>query len=252
MNEIMINEVPVTIKEYQGQRVVTLKDIDTVHGRADGTARKRFNDNKAHFIEGEDYFKVCASEIRTHKIMEISAKTHEDMIFITESGYLMLVKSFTDDLAWNVQRQLVKIYFRAKEMNVPAESTTTSKKLEIQEMNARTRMANLYLKLADVDTKSGVYKDILIAKAAEVLAGEQIIPLPLAEQKTYTATEIGEMFGISKQRVGTLANQYGMKIPEFGEWYRDKSPYSSPYSSKEVDAFRYNDKAIEKFHELLG
>ncbi|MBR4319343.1 MAG: ORF6N domain-containing protein, partial [Oscillospiraceae bacterium] len=170
MNEIMINEVPVTIKEYQGQRVVTLKDIDTVHGRADGTARKRFNDNKAHFIEGEDYFKVCASEIRTHKIMEISAKTHEDMIFITESGYLMLVKSFTDDLAWNVQRQLVKIYFRAKEMNVPAESTTTSKKLEIQEMNARTRMANLYLKLADVDTKSGVYKDILIAKAAEVLA----------------------------------------------------------------------------------
>jgi len=248
MNEIMINEVPVTIKEYQGQRVVTLKDIDTVHGRADGTARKRFNDNKAHFIEGEDYFKVCASEIRTHKIMEISAKTHEDMIFITESGYLMLVKSFTDDLAWNVQRQLVKIYFRAKEMNVPAESTTTSKKLEIQEMNARTRMANLYLKLADVDTKSGVYKDILIAKAAEVLAGEQIIPLPLAEQKTYTATEIGEMFGISKQRVGTLANQYGMKIPEFGEWYRDKSPYSS----KEVDAFRYNDKAIEKFHELLG
>ena len=248
MNEIMINEVPVTIKEYQGQRVVTLKDIDTVHGRADGTARKRFNDNKAHFIEGEDYFKVCASEIRTHKIMEISAKTHEDMIFITESGYLMLVKSFTDDLAWNVQRQLVKIYFRAKEMNVPAESTTTSKKLEIQEMNARTRMANLYLKLADVDTKSGVYKDILIAKAAEVLAGEQIIPLPLAEQKTYTATEIGEMFGISKQRVGTLATQYSMKIPEFGEWYRDKSPYSS----KEVDAFRYNDKAIEKFHELLG
>ena len=248
MNEIMINEVPVTIKEYQGQRVVTLKDIDTVHGRADGTARKRFNDNKAHFIEGEDYFKVCASEIRTHKIMEISAKTHEDMIFITESGYLMLVKSFTDDLAWNVQRQLVKIYFRAKEMNVPAESTTTSKKLEIQEMNARTRMANLYLKLADVDTKSGVYKDILIAKAAEVLAGEQIIPLPLAEQKMYTATEIGEMFGVSKQRIGIIANQNGMKIPEFGAWYRDKSPYSS----KEVDAFRYNDKAIEKFHELLG
>lgn len=26
----------------------------------------------------------------------------------------MLVKSFTDDLAWSVQRQLVKIYFRAK------------------------------------------------------------------------------------------------------------------------------------------
>ena len=249
MNEIIINDTPVTIKEYQGQRVVTLKDIDTVHGRADGTARKRFNDNKAHFIEGEDFYTVDQpSEIRTLGITRPQGGVPANVTLITESGYLMLVKSFTDDLAWSVQRQLVKIYFRAKEMNVPAESTATSKKLEIQEMNARTRMANLYLKLADVDTKSGAYKDILIAKAAEVLAGEQIIPLPLAEQKTYTATEIGEMFGISKQRVGTLANQYGMKIPEFGEWYRDKSPYSS----KEVDAFRYNDKAIEKFHELLG
>ena len=29
----------------------------------------------------------------------------------------MLVKSFTDDLAWKVQRQLVNTYFRAKEVN---------------------------------------------------------------------------------------------------------------------------------------
>ncbi len=28
---------------------------------------------------------------------------------ITETGYLMLVKSFTDDLAWKVQRELVKM-----------------------------------------------------------------------------------------------------------------------------------------------
>ena len=33
------------------------------------------------------------------------------MILVTESGYFMLVKSFTDDLAWDVQRQLVKRYF---------------------------------------------------------------------------------------------------------------------------------------------
>ena len=33
----------------------------------------------------------------------------------TESGYLMIVKVFTDELAWNVQRQLVNAYFRVKE-----------------------------------------------------------------------------------------------------------------------------------------
>ena len=70
MNEITIASTNVTVKEYQGQRVVTFKDIDTVHQRPDGTARRNFNTNKKHFIDGEDYFKVCADEIRTHKIME--------------------------------------------------------------------------------------------------------------------------------------------------------------------------------------
>lgn len=36
--------------------------------------------------------------------------------YLTESGYLLLVKSFTDDLAWNVQRQLVNSYFKFREV----------------------------------------------------------------------------------------------------------------------------------------
>ena len=113
---VIINTMPLMVKEYNNRRVVTFKDIDTLHQRPEGTARKRFNDNKSKFIEGEDYFKVCASEIRTRKIMEVSPKTHEDIVFITESGYLMLTKSLTDDLAWKVQRELVNTYFRAKNM----------------------------------------------------------------------------------------------------------------------------------------
>lgn len=112
MNEIIINDKPVLVKEYGGQRVVTLKDIDMVHGRPEGTAKRNFKDNRKRFVEGEDFFKVCADEIRTSKICEISSKAHSDVILITESGYLMLVKSFHDDLAWNVQRQLVNSYFR--------------------------------------------------------------------------------------------------------------------------------------------
>ena len=113
---IQIGNHDVSVKEYKGERVVTLKDVDTVHERASGTSRKRFNDNKKRFIENEDYFKVCASEIRTNKIMDISPKFHQDIVFLTESGYLMLVKSFTDDLAWEVQRQLINTYFKVKQV----------------------------------------------------------------------------------------------------------------------------------------
>lgn len=107
---VTINHTDLTVKEYQGQRVLTFKEIDEVHGRTEGRARKRFNDNKAHFIEGEDYFVRNPDEAKN----EFGIKAPNGLTLITESGYLMLVKSFTDDLAWQVQRQLVNIYFRAK------------------------------------------------------------------------------------------------------------------------------------------
>lgn len=112
-----INNTNIAIKEYQGQRVVTFKDVDTVHGRPDGTARKRFSDNREHFIEGEDFFKVKCSEVRPFfgQTPPNGFNPDADIVLVTESGYLMLAKSFTDDKAWQVQRQLVKGYFRAKE-----------------------------------------------------------------------------------------------------------------------------------------
>lgn len=110
---LIINNTPMPIVEYRGQRVVSTQMIDQVHERPEGTTRRNFNENRQRFIEGEDYFKVGAEEIRTHKIMAISNRAHEDFTLFTEQGYLMIVKSLTDDLAWTVQRQLVTGYFRA-------------------------------------------------------------------------------------------------------------------------------------------
>lgn len=117
-NAITVGNHTLPIKEYNNVRVVTFKDIDIVHERPDGTARKRFNDNKKHFIEGEDYFKIKCSEVRPFfgQTLPNGYNSKADIILITESGYLMLVKSFTDDLAWKVQRELVNTYFRVKDM----------------------------------------------------------------------------------------------------------------------------------------
>ena len=120
MNDLIhIGNADISIKEYKGQRVVTFKDIDAVHGRPDGTARKRFSDNRNHFVENEDYFivkpqdleNIGMSEKRTSGIEEVN---NRGTALITEQGYLMLVKSFTDDLAWEVQRQLVNSYFKVR------------------------------------------------------------------------------------------------------------------------------------------
>lgn len=121
-NLVKIGNSDLSIKEFNGQRVVTFKDVDSVHERPDGTARKRFNDNKKRFVEGEDFYTLSQpSEIRTLGLERPQGGFPEKVILITESGYLMLVKSFTDDLAWEVQRELVKTYFNKKKPMSPVE-----------------------------------------------------------------------------------------------------------------------------------
>lgn len=112
----LINGHTIEAKEYNGKRVITFKDIDEVHERKSGTARKRFNDNKQWFVEGEDYFviELTASEKRTQ--FGAGKNAGRELTLVTESGYLMIIKSFHDDLSWQLQRILVNSYFRAKEM----------------------------------------------------------------------------------------------------------------------------------------
>lgn len=126
--------------------------------------------------------------------------------------------------------------------------TKTDKDLEIRESNARVRLSNQFLKLAKVDTLSTEYKNILVSKAAEALTGYTVVPLPVSQQKMYTATELGKMFGVSAQKIGKLSNEYGLKTAEYGEWYRDKAQHSS----KEIDTFRYNDIALERFRAIFA
>lgn len=84
MNDIIkINNHDISIKEYKGQRVVTFKDIDVVHGRPEGTARKRFSDNRERFIEGKHFIKITASEFRT-TIGNMDLRQQNDVNLVTE------------------------------------------------------------------------------------------------------------------------------------------------------------------------
>ena len=119
---------------------------------------------------------------------------------------------------------------------------------DVKLMNARSRMANTYLRLAKVDTLSKEYKNILVSKATQVLAGEEIIPLPKLTQRTMSADEVGKELGISSNMVGRLANKNGLKQDGvYGEYRRDKSRYSA----KEVDTFVYYPCTVDKFKELI-
>lgn len=111
---VAIGETSIPVIEYRGKRVVTLAIMDHTHQRAEGTARKRFNDHKDKVAEEEDYYRLTFQEVTSlseFRTAGIQANS-QGLIVLTQSGYLMLVKSFTDDLAWKVQRELVNRYFQ--------------------------------------------------------------------------------------------------------------------------------------------
>lgn len=139
-NLIKINNQDIQVKEFNGQRVVTFKDIDILHQRAEGTAKRNFNENKVEadgiterFIKGTDYFEITKKEVGTNFVQSFGfEKFAPSGILITESGYLMLVKSFTDDLAWKVQRELINNYFK-RQIIIQNQEAFSAIKVELQD-----------------------------------------------------------------------------------------------------------------------
>ncbi len=122
-----------------------------------------------------------------------------------------------------------------------------SERLAIQKENARGRTASLWLKIAS-NTGIATYKEICNAYAANTLAGKEVFALPQVDEKTYTATEVGEQLGISAHKVGTIAKQNNLKTEQYGKWFYDKSRYSG----KQVETFRYNKAGIEAIRAKLN
>lgn len=251
MNElktITINNTDISVKEYRGKRVVTLKEIDQCHGRPDGTASRNFRNNRQHFVEGEDYFIVKPSDIQNDEIRRTEIN-NRGTVLITESGYLMLAKSFTDDLAWDVQRQLVNSYF-----GVEQKKADDTLKIQIQQersramlLNAQYRMLKLLMGKPELQKLSPVAVETLGIKATESIINANLGEYLPEVEKTYSATEVGNALGITAAKVGKIANAHGLKTDEYGITVMDKSRYSS----KEVPSFRYNERGKAKIREIL-
>ena len=96
-------------------------------------------------------------------------------------------------------------------------------------------------------TLAPVAKETLLITTAETLTGVSIGYRPQIEQTTYSAEELGDVLGISANRVGRIANAHGLKTNEYGLYYLSKSQHSD----KQVEHFRYFEKAIDKFKSIL-
>ena len=100
-------------------------------------------------------------------------------------------------------------------------------------------------------------KAVIAHEVSKLITGhENPAMLPAVKEAMYSATEIGARFGVSKNKIGKVANTHGLKPPigetnEYGTWIRTKSPHSA----HECPQFMYNDNALgwfTKYYSLLA
>lgn len=193
----------------------------------------------------------------THKLSVVEGKrqVRRDRRIFSEDGIYevtMLSQQPKAKLFRAFVRKTLKALRRGEAVLVQPQSEDA--KLEIQRMraeamlnNSRTRQAKLILDMQKNKTLSPIAVELLQINALEVLGDKAIEHRPEVE-KTYTATELGGMFGVSAQKIGKLANAHNLKTNEYGYFALDKSPYSN----KQVESFRYFENGKQKIQELLG
>lgn len=111
-------------------------------------------------------------------------------------------------------------------------------KMEVEAMN---------LALSFMPKLSDIAKQTAMARAVNDAAGIELLPLPQVEEHYHSAGEVGEMLGVSAQKIGRVANANNLKTDQYGITVMDKSAHSN----KQVEAFRYNAEGVKALRHLI-
>lgn len=256
---IQIHRHTLPIVDYRGQRVVTLAMVDQVHERPEGTAGRNFREHRNRLIQGEDYFQVGSDEIRRNNPGAIpDSLRRNDVVLLTEQGYLMLVKSLTDELAWDVQRQLVNSYFRkpAAQSDVAAmlSDPATLKRLLLENV---TKVEQLTADNDDLQSENLMLEQKVTADAPKVAFHDGVA----TSVTVHSVREVAQNLGTGQKRLFAFLREkrwidrhnvpYQAKI-EAGYLVADPSYYEDENTGEKKTKFtpKVTGKGYVKLQEL--
>lgn len=182
----------------------------------------------------------------TDKMSAVDGKMRNTRIF-TEDGIYEITMLAKTEKAKEFRAWVRKLLKSLRKGDAKLVSMT-----EYQQMMMRTRAENAKIRKAQILTRlanqyDGTYKQVLNAHATKELTGEYLLPLPQLPDKTYSASELGAMLGVSANKIGTLANRHNLKTEQYGSWFNDKAKHCN----KEVQSFRYYPSVIPVLKGLL-
>jgi hypothetical protein len=251
-----------TVVDYNGKRVLTTGQLAQAYGCNDHSITKNYSDNKDRFIEGEHFFKVDGDDLKNLRItksdLQISPKTRSVVLW-TRRGASRHCKMLGTDKAWEMFDELEETYFTVKETPMLAQKVKETlsesdkqKRAEAMLINARTRNAKLLAELAE-KTNIGTYKNVLVAKAANVAVNEPLLELPPSGRPHHNLKYFCKMFGkketwnfqlgkiLCKEKVEKVDNVTGV-------WVEDKAEHNN---SQRQNFEWYDDYLIPVLKKIL-
>ncbi|MEF2485286.1 hypothetical protein V4D09_18585 [Vibrio mimicus] len=130
-NQVTVVDLTIPVIEFNSERVLTLWNIDSLHRVPQNTTFNIFIQNRSKLQQNKHYFVVYPNDhgFAANYPCPIPPS---GLLLITQRGYSMLVKAFTDDFSWQVQEQLADAYFEAQRVLTPAEQLLNQANLLVQ------------------------------------------------------------------------------------------------------------------------
>lgn len=222
-NFLEINGVKIERKEYKGVPVLTVWDISEVHNREVKTIGQTFSRNRKNLIENEDYFVMKQEEFSgSHFFTQKNIPNNVKEIFLfTQTGYLMLSKSFKDDFSWKIQRSLVQGYFSTQILS----KAIRNGEIEIIVKDPKALKKDLMFDVMEAETK----EESMAALAK--FNREYIKPLEINDARyrrfldkngTIRATDIAGMLGTTPAFINLVMNYVGVIVRDGKGWKPQK------------------------------
>ena len=187
-------------------------------------------------------------------------KGQQEQWFLTEDGLYEVLMQSRKPIAKAFKKEVKKILkeLRLNGYYINKQSKENLEEIKIKAsqdrakamlLNAQNRMLKTLSKVVDNNKLSPIAVEVLGIKSIQEITGNKNLEQYLPQvPKTYSATEIGKILGVTANKIGSLAKSHNLKTEENGMWVMDKSKYSN----KEVSTFRYFENAINVFRGLLA
>lgn len=222
----------------------------------------------ASHVEEEDKMLVQLSDIQSGPEMRLPDNMKGvRIVLINESGFYSLCLRSKLPRAREFKHWVTAIvipsirqngYYGVRPVEDHRVITDEEYNMRMREADAKIAAANAEMKRLDKEmaelmlsikerTSIPEVAQVADAYAMRILTGKDVVALPEVNQRTYSATDIGKIFGVSSNKIGRLSKANGMKTEEYGKFFYDKAKHCN----KEVETFRYYENAIDKFRELL-